>query len=246
MTTTTFKNYDFFPKLKTAAAEKYGADGFLIRNDDGLNEIFYPPTMTMEKPDPLLVEEGWLQEREHREEEDRFVGWGEVWEAVPNPGWPLRIDFQGREYALKNIAKGGSSLVALYRPDDPTAGGVYARLTDTGLDIWNPTELAARPFPAILGRNFLLDKTFTEALTEKGITVRDTELGWWKGASIARLEYVRDGLPRVAYEIVQADMDGFGSTSVVLSEPVVPDEHDLDWLYRFILGKEKAPDPCDE
>lgn len=239
--TTTYKNYDFFPKMKAAAAAKYGADGFLIRNDDGMAVVFYPPTLT-KKIDPILIEEGWFDEPQHHRDGDRYVGGGEVWEAVPNPGWPLKVEFSGREYALANIAKGGGSFVALYRPDDPTAGGICARLTDSGLDVWNPralaAELAARPFPAVLGRNYLDCRTFPDALADKGITAKVTELGRYKG-TLYRVEYEVTGQPHLAYEHIEAGADSFCSGSVVLAEPVIPDERDLDWLYRLVLGREQ-------
>ena len=231
MNATIYKNYEFFPVMKAAAAEKYGDDNYLLemRDDDGTGAI-YPPTHTRVSPAEQNPEffrvETWTRQ------DDGFRCGHHIWRAIPNPGWPLTIDFEGRAYALTEVI---GEKDAWYGEVEGRFD-IRARQTASGLDVWNPVVLAARPFPAILGRNFLEERTLADALAKEGVSAKVTELG----DNISRVEYTWQGQPRVAYETVGAGADSWMSKSVVLAEPVVQDERELDWVRRLV---EDAEDP---
>lgn len=229
---TTFKNYEFFPVLKAAAEARFGGGNYLLemRDDDGTGAI-YPPTHT--RTSPADVEPGWWRdELWWRQQDDCCFRCGHlVWRAIANPGWPLTIDFEGRAYALTEVI---GERDAWYGEVEGRFD-IRARLTDDGLDVWDPDVLAARPFPAILGRNFLEERTLADALAKEGIAAKMTQLGY----DLSRLEYdLPDGTHRVAYESVAGGIDSWMSMSVVLAEPVVQDERNLDWVRRLVSDAE--------
>lgn len=226
------KYYDFFPQLKADAEKKFGQGGFLILYHDRAGwEFLYPPSSSG-RP---LIESPLLRERPNKyyQDDDKYYlkpesEWfadsdGSYYQAVANPGYPLEI-LDG--YGLRAVDDG----IAEYVRDEHV---LLARLNSGDLDVWDPVELKNAPFPPILGRQWLNDSCMEEELLKRGITPQITELGHKRG-TLLRLEYVKGGEPRVAYEVVMSGGDSYGSCHVVMAEPHRVDEHDLDWVYRLV------------
>ncbi|MBQ4492871.1 MAG: hypothetical protein II967_06265 [Deltaproteobacteria bacterium] len=222
-----YQDYVFFDTMKAEATGKFGENNYLLQHTfDGISELYppdYVPAEIIGCPTPQWIKDGDKYTSTNSSDVD-------VWQAVANPGWPLTVQYNCREYHLARIKDDG---IAQYTDGRNI---LYGRLLADGLDVWN-SALATRPFPAILGRNYMEGKSLVDALAEKGIAAKETILGKPRD-TLSRIEYEIDGKPHVAYEIMGSGVGAWNYVSVVLADPVVQDERDLNWVYRMVTEEE--------